>query len=207
MRNLGRVKSSRTNLLAFAGLAAMLITTACGSGPTGPTGPTGPNQAPEAFGWAIEDLRIDTGQSKTLNMGDIFNDPDGDALTYKAESSHNTIATVYVSGSTAFSRAALTVVGVNSGVTPVTVTATDPEGLSARMSFSAWVNDYFGACSVGMELWPYEACSVGSNRFVVGPKGGARFGSRGVYIYRLRVGQFSASKIARSDAWRIDSVP
>ena len=34
-------------------------------------------------------------------MGDIFNDPDGDALTYKAESSHNTIATVYVSGSTA----------------------------------------------------------------------------------------------------------
>ena len=76
----------------------MLITTACGSGPNGPTGP---NQAPEAFGWAIEDLRIDTGRSETLNMGDIFNDPDGDAPTYKAESSHNTIATVYVSGSTA----------------------------------------------------------------------------------------------------------
>ena len=215
MRHLGSVKSSRANVLAFAGLAAMLMTTACGNEPTGPnqapeafgsveelTIDAGPNQAPEAFG-SVDELIIDAGQSESLGVGSVFSDPDGDALTYTAESSNTAITTVSVSGNT------VTLAGVNKGSTNVTVTATDPGGLSASVSISVTVVRFLGACSVGMELWPREACSVGSDRFSVWRRGYARFGCciARTLGTRIQVGQFIASRIPGWDAWRIDSVP
>ncbi|MXW82671.1 MAG: hypothetical protein F4246_07100 [Rhodothermaceae bacterium] len=196
MRHLGSVKSSRANVLAFAGLAAMLMTTACGNEPTGP------NQAPEAFG-SVDELIIDAGQSESLSVGSVFSDPDGDALTYTAESSNTAITTVSVSGNT------VSLAGVNKGSTNVTVTATDPGGLSASVSISVTVVRFLGACSVGMELWPREACSVGSDRFSVWRRGYARFGCciARTLGTRIQVGQFIASRIPGWDAWRIDSVP
>lgn len=196
MRHLGRVKSSRTNLLAFAGLAAMLMTTACGNGPTEP------NQAPEAFG-SDDELVIDAGQSESLSMGSVFNDPDGDALTYTAESSSTAITTVSVSGSTVI------LAGVNKGITDVRVTATDPGGLSASVFISVTVVEFLGACSVGMGLGPRDACSVGSSRFSVWLGGFAQFGCciLSTVGTRIQSGQFSASRIPGTDAWRIDSVP
>ena len=224
MRHLGSVKSSRTNALAFAGLAAVLVTTACGNGPTEPTGP---NQAPVPHR-PVEELSIDVGQSADLSMGSIFHDPDGDALTYTAESSNTAITTVSVSGGLATlldgvnsvlgSRmeswlrtvgSTATLAGVNKGSTAVTVTATDPGGLSASVSISVTVVRFLGACSVGMELWPREACSVGFDRFSVWRRGYARFGCciARTLGTRIQVGQFIASRIPGWDAWRIDSVP
>ncbi|MYI42610.1 MAG: hypothetical protein F4113_01625 [Rhodothermaceae bacterium] len=196
MRHLGSVKSSRANVLAFAGLAAMLMTTACGNEPTGP------NQAPEAFG-SVDELIIDAGQSESLSVGSVFSDPDGDALTYTAESSNTAITTVSVSGNT------VSLAGVNKGSTAVTVNANDPGGLSASGTISVTVVRFLGACSVGMELWPREACSVGSDRFSVWRRGYARFGCciARTLGTRIQVGQFIASRIPGWDAWRIDSVP
>ena len=194
MRYLGRVKNFSTYLLAFAGVAATLMMTACGNGPTEP------NQAPEAYG-LIEELGIDVGQSESLNLGAEFNDPDGDALTYTAESSNTDVATVSVSGSTAI------LAGVAAGSATITVIATDPGRLSASVSISVTVARFRGACAVGMELNPGHACSVGSDRFTVLANGSGRFGccltsGRGIHI-----NQFSASRITGTDRWRINSVP
>ncbi|MYH07933.1 MAG: hypothetical protein F4146_05190 [Rhodothermaceae bacterium] len=102
------------------------------------------------------------------------------------------------------------VAGVNTeGITHVTVTATDPGGLSDTVTILVYVVRYYGACSVGMELWPREACSVGSDRFSVWRRGYARFGCciARTLGTRIQVGQFIASRIPGWDAWRIDSVP
>ncbi len=222
MRHLGGVKSSRTNLLAFAGLAAMLMTTACGNVPTGP------NQAPVGYWLDDNELTIDAGQSVNLSMGSIFHDPDGDALTYTAESHNTATVTVSVSGGPANlvdgvnsvlgSRmeswlrtvgSTATLAGVNKGSTYVRVTATDPGGLSARVSISLTIVRFLGACSVGMVLGARDACSVGSDRFSVWRRGYAQFGCCILRTLgtRIQSGQFSASRIPRTDAWRIDSVP
>ena len=70
--------------------------------------------------------RLDIGQSVSFTLDQNFSDPDGDALTYSATSLPSSVATVAVSGSTA------TITGVAAGSANVTITATDPGGLSAR---------------------------------------------------------------------------
>ena len=54
-------------------------------------------------------------------------------LDFSAETSNRAVATVSVSGSAA------TIRGVGKGIAVITVTATDPEGLSARQNFNATV--------------------------------------------------------------------
>ena len=63
----------------------------------------------------------------------LFVDPEGDALTYSAESSDPSVADVSIAGS---------VLGISAnalGAAVVTVTATDPGGLSASVSFDVTV--------------------------------------------------------------------
>jgi len=64
----------------------------------------------------------------------VFNDPDGDALSYTASSSATTIATATIAGST------LTVSPVGGGSATITVTANDTRGGSVSMTFTAAVN-------------------------------------------------------------------
>lgn len=93
------------------------------------------NQAPEAQD-GINDISRSAGWSGTLDLeGDtpLFVDPDGDELTYSAESSDPSIATISVAGTV------LTVTTVAVGKTTGTVTATDPGGLSASVSFGITV--------------------------------------------------------------------
>ena len=73
------------------------------------------------------------GQTDTVNVAGSFNDPDGDALTYAATSTGPDVASVTVSGDL------VTVTAVAQGTVSVTVTATDPGGLSATQSFEASV--------------------------------------------------------------------
>lgn len=87
------------------------------------------NRAPEAVG-SIPAEAVRVGRSVDLNLAQYFTDPDGDALTYAAESSDRAVARVSVTG------AVVTVTAVASGTATVTVTATDPGGLSATQTIA-----------------------------------------------------------------------
>ncbi len=58
-----------------------------------------------------------------------LSDPDGDSLSYEAESSDTAVVTVSMSGDK------VRVAGVAEGSATVTVTASDPGGLSVAQSF------------------------------------------------------------------------
>ena len=73
------------------------------------------------------------GQTVTIDISAAFSDPDGDALSHTAATSNAGVATVAVSGTE------LSVTGVSQGAAAVTVTASDPGGLSASQSFAVEV--------------------------------------------------------------------
>ena len=81
----------------------------------------------------IPALTVGVGETATVDLSVHFNDPDGDALTYTAGTSHMEVAIATVSRST------LSVSGVAKGRATVTVTAFDPGGLSVQQSFPVTV--------------------------------------------------------------------
>ena len=95
-------------------------------------GVTVPNRPPGAVG-SVADLEVRGDSVVAVDVADYFADPDGDMLEYTAESSDTSRAAVSVTGSL------VAVTGVRKGNAAVTVTATDPEGLSAQQSFAVTV--------------------------------------------------------------------
>ena len=93
---------------------------------------TVPNREPIAIG-SIPGQSVEPGQAATVDVSPFFDDPDGEALSYSAASSNRGVATAAVAGS------ALTVEGVGAGTASITVTATDPGGLTAQQRFSVTV--------------------------------------------------------------------
>ena len=93
---------------------------------------TVPNRTPEAVG-EIGGVEVLVDGVAELDVAAYFTDPDGDELVYAAASADTIRAMVSMSGSM------LTVTGVAAGSATVTVTATDPGGLSARQSFTVTV--------------------------------------------------------------------
>ncbi|WP_419933779.1 Ig-like domain-containing protein, partial [Candidatus Palauibacter sp.] len=67
----------------------------------------------------------------TWNLSDHFSDPDNDRLTYTAAGGIRVSASVTDS--------TFTVVGASAGISPVRVTATDPSGRTAEITFLAFV--------------------------------------------------------------------
>ncbi|WP_420464386.1 Ig-like domain-containing protein [Candidatus Palauibacter sp.] len=138
----GRANAHRWDVRRGAswGMAAILVAwaAACGEGggggPVVPDPPTPPtrNQAPEAVG-SIPPVGLAAGDDATFEVSSYFNDPDGDALSYAAESSDVAVATASVSGST------VTITAVAPGTATVTVTARDPAGLSATQNAAVTV--------------------------------------------------------------------
>ena len=88
------------------------------------------NRPPRALGLA--DVELDVGDTAEVDLDDAFEDRDGDALRYSAAVDGNAVE-AWVSGAT------LRLRGRRAGEAAVTVTATDPEGLSARASFTVQV--------------------------------------------------------------------
>ncbi|MDE2942979.1 MAG: hypothetical protein OXT63_02075, partial [Gemmatimonadota bacterium] len=72
-------------------------------------------------------------ETATVDVSGAFADPDGDALTFAVSSSNDAVAAASVSG------AVVTVSAVGQGSATLTVTASDPDGLSARQVFEVSV--------------------------------------------------------------------
>ena len=118
-------------LAAFAGSAWLV---SCGDSAVGPAPPPPPppNRAPVPAG-SIPAQTVAVGETAAVDVSAYFSDPDGDALSYTAETSDAGVAEVSVSGST------VTVSAVGRGSATVTVTATDPGGLTATQTVEAIV--------------------------------------------------------------------
>ena len=94
---------------------------------------TVPNRSPVTVG-TLADRAVQVSDGVfTVPVGNAFRDPDGDALTYAASSSATSVASA-----TAL-RSEVTVTPLSGGTATVTVTATDPAGLTATQTFEATV--------------------------------------------------------------------
>ena len=91
-----------------------------------------PNRPPAATG-RIDDRELMVGDSATLDVAGLFSEPDGQALTYGATSSDTVRLAVSAQGST------VTLAALAKGTVGVTVTATDPGGLMAVLTFEVTV--------------------------------------------------------------------
>jgi len=87
-----------------------------------------PNRSPTAVG-TIPDRELMVGDSASLDVSGYFSEPDGQGLGYAVALSDSSRLSAAVEG------AVLTVVAVAKGDVVVTLTATDPGGLSATQSF------------------------------------------------------------------------
>lgn len=89
-----------------------------------------PANDPPMLSGMLDDQVVTVGTPETMSVASAFTDPDDDALSFTAASSDTSVATVAMSG------ADLTTTGVSAGTATITVTATDPGGLSASGTFN-----------------------------------------------------------------------
>ena len=112
---------------------------------------TVPNRAPEAAN-ALPDLELHVGEESATDMSAHFVDPDGDTLFFTAESSDSMVAAAHVSGDR------VTVSALAWGTATVTVTASDPEDLTATGVFQVTVPNRGPRVHTPM---PYRRLEVG----------------------------------------------
>ena len=93
------------------------------------------NKPPEAVGEIAQLMLVEGGPTVEADVSGTFSDPDGDELKFAAESSDDLVATATVS------EAKVTIVPVSAGSADITVTATDPEGLSATQTIAVTVEE------------------------------------------------------------------
>ena len=94
----------------------------------------GANRPPAVVG-TLPDRSLTVGGTLDVDVAQPFADPDGDSLTYDVSWSRPDVLTVEAAGGTSVT---LTAVGV--GTAAIQVTATDPGGLSAALSFTVTVS-------------------------------------------------------------------
>ena len=115
---------------------------------------TVPNQGPTATE-PIPAQTATAGQPALVELTRHFRDPDGDPLTFTAASSNSAAATVTVAGELAV------VTAVARGTATVTVTARDPDGLTAHQSFRVTVPNQ---PPLQLDAIPPQAMIEGSTR-------------------------------------------
>ena len=80
----------------------------------------------------------------SVDVSSYFSDPDGQALTYSASSANTQIASASVSSST------VNIFPISAGKVTITVTATNPDGLSATSSFSVTLTPEYADAIPGL---------------------------------------------------------
>ena len=136
--------------------AVLLFVAGCGDGGSQtPTSPPAPptNRAPTVSG-AIPDQVLVENTEAPVDISGAFSDPDGDALRYGAASDASNVATASVSGSD------LKVIGEAPGSATITVTATDPGGLSATQTFEVTVEAGSGEADLDALFAPPTADEI-----------------------------------------------
>ncbi|WP_420448725.1 M66 family metalloprotease [Candidatus Palauibacter sp.] len=115
------------------GLLALVLALglACGDEPTAPP-PATPNQRPVPTN-TIPAQELAAGDTLTVEASAYFTDPDGDALTFSAETSDRSVVTASLSGTS------VAVAGVAPGEARVTIRARDPSGRQAVLTFEVLV--------------------------------------------------------------------
>ncbi|WP_419942520.1 leishmanolysin-related zinc metalloendopeptidase [Candidatus Palauibacter sp.] len=128
---------------------------------------TVPNSGPAAGG-SLADLELRRGDAATVDLSSRFTDPDGDVLTYRAESSDPAVAAADTSGSV------VTVGALARGAATITVTAADPDGLEATLDFEVTVPNsgpVTGGRIPDLELAPGVSRSVDVSPYFSDPDG------------------------------------
>ena len=92
------------------------------------------NRAPVVVG-TIPAKTLEEGDSMRIDATDHFSDPDGDELVFKAGSSDDGVARTIVSG------AKVTIESAAEGTATITITARDPDGLTASLDFGVTVSE------------------------------------------------------------------
>lgn len=187
--------------LATLAVAGAWLFSACGDGTTDPDPPDQMNRAPAATG-TIPVQTVHVGDDVTVNLSGYFSDPDGDALTYSAQTSNGGVARVSVSGSNAV------VSGVGQGDATILVTATDPDGLSAQQSFSVNVPNRAPETAGNisdMDLFTGETAEVDVSAYFDDPDGdelaySAQTSDAGVASVSVSGTKLVVSAVAKGDA-------
>ena len=81
----------------------------------------------------------------TVNVSSYFSEPDGQSLSYSASSSNTGVVSVSVSGSKVTATP-----GGNTGNATITVTASDPSGLTATQTFTVYIEPGFADAIPGL---------------------------------------------------------
>ena len=101
---------------------------------------TVPNRPPQPVG-TVAALKVTRGGIRRVDPSSHFADPDGEALVFQASSSDSRIAKAWMSTN------GVVVRGVREGTTTATITAEDPDGLTAAQRFSVEVTGSNGSGS------------------------------------------------------------
>ena len=94
----------------------------------------GTNQPPVAVD-EVEPIVLEVEITRAVDVAHYFSDPDGDTLMFSAFSQNTAVVTATISGST------VTIKAVRAGSATVSVSATDPGGLSARIGIEVTVQE------------------------------------------------------------------
>ena len=119
------------------------------------------NQAPEAVGTIDAQTLAVGGDPAAVDVADNFSDPDGDELAYSAASSDEAIASVAVEGSV------VTITPMAEGSATVTVTATDPGGLSAEQTIAVSVQSSTNQAPVAVGMIEDATLPAGGDSLVL----------------------------------------
>lgn len=130
-----------------------------------------PNRKPILVG-SINDQQLEVGKAAgTVEVSGKFSDPDGDTLSYEVESSNTAIVVASMLNSTVI------LTPVKGGTVTITVTAEDPDGLSAEQTFSASVSNRspvaIGEIRDKDELWVGDVINVRAGNKFFDPDGDA----------------------------------
>ena len=138
------------------------------------------NDAPVAVGVIPDQVLDEGGGEVTVDLTPFFEDPDGDALTFRAASSDTDVATVTVAG------AVLTLTPAAYGAAAVTVTVEDPGGLTATQTFAAGVSDRLVRAVLGNTLAAMARSHLASARMTLGRRVTSGAGERSRLTVRGR---------------------